>query len=449
MNDTKSKGGMGMSNLTLQAWEQEFRKAARADGYGNFRDHMLFLAASGRPNAMMRATILVVHAVTVYRKMDGRNPSDFLAMQAYEPTRSPDAPYVLTLDLCGHAYARLLADPQLRQVDLADLYSHPWDPYRVVGFSDIYISHADCSDLTKKEIRKLGKLVTEDLRFDFAEDEIDLWFDDSDPRYLHVHAQDHFEADDDVESSTRNNEGDMEKPTWTWAEGKVDPSSEHFELRYGNAADSDYESWHLLALIGKPEGNAFPVTWLLNPETPEEHEMIKDARGQLDFYLVELGYEDPWAYACYHCGTASNVYSSIHWSYFPHGCGGGRRASALVRDKEKGHPLFIVKPDISVPKPLQERRREGPGRINKRREKHRAFINKPEDWPKHPILPMKHIVPGVKKPDRFGVLVYPEITKIVIGNLHELPDNPTALAMLPNEAYGTVEEMLDAGWRVD
>jgi hypothetical protein len=138
----------------------------------------------------------------------------------------------------------------------------------------------------------------------------------------------------------------MKKAIWKWMEGNVDASSEHLELRYGDAATADYESWRPAALIGKPEGKAFPVTWMLKPETPDEHEMVKKARGDLDFYLVNQGYDDPWAYACYHCRTASNVYSRVHWSYFPHGSGGGRRASAVVRDKEKGHPLFIVKPDI-------------------------------------------------------------------------------------------------------
>jgi hypothetical protein len=132
----------------------------------------------------------------------------------------------------------------------------------------------------------------------------------------------------------------MKKAIWKSMEGNVDASSEHLELRYGDAATADYESWRPVALIGKPEGNSFPVTWLLNPETPEEHEMIKDARGELDFYLVKLGYDDPWAYACYHCRTASNVYSSVHWSYFPHGRGDSFAISVL-RDKQKGHVLFI------------------------------------------------------------------------------------------------------------
>jgi len=47
--------------------------------------------------------------------------------------------------------------------------------------------------------------------------------------------------------------------------------------------------------------------------------MIAAAGRELDFYLVEKGGANPWAYAKYHCNTAANMYSSVHWSYFPSG----------------------------------------------------------------------------------------------------------------------------------
>jgi hypothetical protein len=43
-------------------------------------------------------------------------------------------------------------------------------------------------------------------------------------------------------------------------------------------------------------------------------------RQELDFYLVQLEEPDPWRYAIYHCTTAANIYSSVHWGYFPTGC---------------------------------------------------------------------------------------------------------------------------------
>ena len=53
-----------------------------------------------------------------------------------------------------------------------------------------------------------------------------------------------------------------------WREGAVDVEDEHSELRYGDAAK------------GEP---------------------------------------NPWEYAIYHCNTSANVYSKVHWSYFPNG----------------------------------------------------------------------------------------------------------------------------------
>jgi hypothetical protein len=132
---------------------------------------------------------------------------------------------------------------------------------------------------------------------------------------------------------------------WRWVEGQVDPLSEHIELSYGDAVKSDYASWRPLVLVGRPKNNTFPVTWIATPETPDELSMIAAARKELDFYLVEVGGENPWAYACYHCTTGANMYSQIHWSYFPHGHRGDRRSSAVVRLRtDKGDGLFIVKP---------------------------------------------------------------------------------------------------------
>ena len=117
---------------------------------------------------------------------------------------------------------------------------------------------------------------------------------------------------------------------WRWAEGDVDRSKEHIELRYGDASETEFEDWQPVALIGPPRNHTFPVKWLTDGGTPEGKESIRDARKELDFYLVEKGEPDPWAYAQYHCGTASNMYSEIHWSYFPEGKLGACVSSRVV-----------------------------------------------------------------------------------------------------------------------
>jgi len=52
--------------------------------------------------------------------------------------------------------------------------------------------------LTNEELRPLDDEVTNDLRFDYAEDELDLQFDDSlDETYLFVTVQDVYESQDE------------------------------------------------------------------------------------------------------------------------------------------------------------------------------------------------------------------------------------------------------------
>ena len=144
-----------MPNVTLHDWARDFRKAAKADRYDIFHDHLRFLELPGKAISMMRATILMVRASVAYYEIDGRSYDGFLVMQEYNPTKSPDARYVFTFDLHGHAYARLLADPEKHTIDLADLYGHPWEPYGTAGYSQIWISHTDWTDLSKEEMEVL------------------------------------------------------------------------------------------------------------------------------------------------------------------------------------------------------------------------------------------------------------------------------------------------------
>ena len=46
-------------------------------------------------------------------------------------------------------------------------------------------------------MKALEKLVTEDLRFDYNEDELDFWFNDLNPKYLFANVQDHYDLDDE------------------------------------------------------------------------------------------------------------------------------------------------------------------------------------------------------------------------------------------------------------
>ena len=176
-----------MPNLALQDWERDFRTAAGADLCGIFRDHLRFLELPGKALSMMEATVLMVHASAAYYTTDGRSYDDFLTMQEYNPAQSPHARYAFTFDLYGRAYARLLVASEIHAIDLAGLYGHPWEPYRTVGYSQIWISHTDWTDLTKQEMAVVDKQATRDLRYDYAEDKLGFWFDDSNAKYLYVY----------------------------------------------------------------------------------------------------------------------------------------------------------------------------------------------------------------------------------------------------------------------
>ena len=136
--------------------------------------------------------------------------------------------------------------------------------------------------------------------------------------------------------------------TWGWQDGVVNVHGEHIELRYGDADTTAYEQWFPIALIGKPKSRVFPVRWLMDPGTHER--MIDAARKELDFYLVEKREVYPWDYAIYHCNTAANMYSNVHWSYFPNGNREQQHASMIVtlRDGRKG----VFKPMRSARLPL-------------------------------------------------------------------------------------------------
>jgi len=101
---------------------------------------------------------------------------------------------------------------------------------------------------------------------------------------------------------------DTAAPHWSWHEGRVDERSDHLRLTY---APTELAG----ALVGPPVDRAFPVRFVAAPDADANQ---RDAiRRELDFYLLEVGGPDPWAYAIYHCGTMSNAYADVHWSWHP------------------------------------------------------------------------------------------------------------------------------------
>ena len=88
-----------------------------------------------------------------------------------------------------------------------------------------------------------------------------------------------------------------------WSDAHVDRDREHIVLYYGG------ENMPAAALAPRG-GSSFNVEFLT--ADPGVRGAVE---RELDFYLVELERPNAWAYAIYHCGTAANAYSSVHWAH--------------------------------------------------------------------------------------------------------------------------------------
>ena len=178
-----------MSKTLLDRWERAFRAAAQTDDCARFREHLQRLALPNKPELVLEGTVSAVRMASAYLSIDGGDKAvrQLLRMQTYNPVKATDARYVLTFDIFRKAFARILVDATLQPLDLADLYGSPWNDYKMAGFDSFWISRPDWSHLTKREVKKLEKQVTYDLRFDYTDDELEFWFDDSrDKSYLVV-----------------------------------------------------------------------------------------------------------------------------------------------------------------------------------------------------------------------------------------------------------------------
>ena len=101
---------------------------------------------------------------------------------------------------------------------------------------------------------------------------------------------------------------------WKWVEGVVDTHDEYMQLTYG-------EDPAPVALVAPGRPGEFVAQFLVSTRSTQDagDKRLQAVQKELDYYLVELGESDPWAYAQYHCTTAANVYSEVHWGYFPKG----------------------------------------------------------------------------------------------------------------------------------
>jgi len=172
----------------LLKWETRFRSDAESDGFsslerfiGRLTDNEVVV--SGMAEELVEGTVHVVRASCAYWEIDGQSERAvrFLKSQTYPQSNSSGNGYNLTFDIHSRALAKLVVPegPILTDLDLADLYAFPWDAYERVGFNRLYITRMDWGELTSRELQDLEAEVEEDIRYDYSEEELDLWFEPS------------------------------------------------------------------------------------------------------------------------------------------------------------------------------------------------------------------------------------------------------------------------------
>lgn len=105
-----------------------------------------------------------------------------------------------------------------------------------------------------------------------------------------------------------------ERPRWRWERAAVDRQGDHLALFHVDVDEP-------IAIVGPPSDHTIPVEFLVTADLADEpaSARVDAVRRELDYFLVELGESDPWGYAIYHAGTASNIYGSVTWSWHPAG----------------------------------------------------------------------------------------------------------------------------------
>ena len=183
--ETHAKGSCRGGSMSLQAdmkdtaelvqeWMASFCLEAETDGFREFTELLEHLDLSGAPESMLEGTVQLVVAAGAYRSMDGQAVGPFLQLQQYRLAVKDKQYYSLVFDFCGKALGRLVADRNLAEIDFADLFNHPWEPYRVAGYHNVWISRVDGEPIDDDEAENLGQLVREDLYYDFDEEDIQL-----------------------------------------------------------------------------------------------------------------------------------------------------------------------------------------------------------------------------------------------------------------------------------
>ncbi len=166
-----------MSSDAFRKWANRFRCEAVIDGAALLRNHLQRIGLPDEPEKLVEGTLLFVNVAGAYSENEGRTIKEFLSQQSYRPTLDPNAYYSFTFNLRQHTFARIITPLKDKTLDLADLYGHPWKEFKMCGYSEIRIARLDDTPLSEAEYDQIEKTITDDIFFDFTDDEVLIAFD--------------------------------------------------------------------------------------------------------------------------------------------------------------------------------------------------------------------------------------------------------------------------------
>ncbi len=166
-----------MAQSAFSRWANQFRRDALEDGMMLLRKHLRRVGLPDEPEKLIDGTIMYMSGCCAYLKIDGHSIDEFLAMQLYRPALDANSCYSFTFNLLERTFGRIITPLHAKYLDLADLHDHPWNDFKMAGYSDFRVARLDDDDLSEDEIEDIERAITDDILFDYAEDEVDIWTD--------------------------------------------------------------------------------------------------------------------------------------------------------------------------------------------------------------------------------------------------------------------------------
>lgn len=180
-----------MSKNTFSRWANRFRRDAVKDNMALLRDHLQRIGLPDEPEKLVDGTIMFMTACCAYLQIDERSMDEFLDIQAYRPDLDADSYYSLTFNLFDRAFGRVIVPRDFKCLDLADLHDFPWNDFKMCGYYDFRVARLDCKALSDPEMEEIENAITDDISFDYSEEEVELLFDrDAVPGVLVVYEMD-------------------------------------------------------------------------------------------------------------------------------------------------------------------------------------------------------------------------------------------------------------------